>query len=114
MCVQYAEAINGDKINRVVHQMANSARPEGTAPLGRKGFNLRLCPGDVSDELSGYMHNAVSPVGCRTKIPIILADRIVKLQPDFFWLGGGEVDLKIGFSAAQFVSAYKPVVADIC
>lgn len=112
--MQYAAAINGDKINKVVHQLANSALPEGAAPLGRKGFNLRLCPGNVSDELSGYTHNAVSPVGCRTRIPIIMADRVLKLQPDFFWLGAGQVDLKVGFSSSQFVKAYEPLVADIC
>lgn len=112
--MQYAAPINGDKLNRVVHQLANSALPKGAAPLGRKGFNMRLCPGDVSDGLSGYLHNAVTPVGCRTRIPIILSDRVVKLQPDFMWLGGGEVDLKLGFSAAQFVAAYNPYVSDIC
>lgn len=34
-------------------------------------------------------------------------------QPDFFWMGGGEVDLKMGLRAADFVRIYKPHVADV-
>ena len=33
--------------------------------------------------------------------------RIAELAPDVFFLGAGEVDLKVGFSAADFVAAYK-------
>jgi hypothetical protein len=59
------------------------------------------------------MHNAVSPVGLKdTTLPIVLSHKIAELQPDFFWLGGGEVDLKLGFRAADFIQAYKPFVID--
>ena len=47
------------------------------------------------------------------KMPVIFSDKITRLAPDTFWLGAGEVDLKIGMSAAQFVDAAKPYVADI-
>ena len=77
-------------------------------------INMRLCPADVSHELTGFQHNAVSPVGCKTQLPLIMSDRIPKLQPDWFWLGAAETDLKLGLSAARFVRAYKPTVADIC
>jgi hypothetical protein len=33
--------------------------------------------------------------------------RIAELQPDTFFLGAGEVDLKVGFSAADFIAAYQ-------
>ena len=38
--------------------------------------------------------------------------RITQLQPDFFWIGAGEVDLKLGLHAAEFVRKYQPIVAD--
>lgn len=47
------------------------------------------------------------------KMPVIFSDKITRLAPDTFWLGAGEVDLKIGMSAAHFVDAAKPYVADI-
>lgn len=38
--------------------------------------------------------------------------RISQLRPDFFFLGAGEVDLKVGFSASEFMAAYDPYVVD--
>lgn len=48
----------------------------------------------VSDQLTGFRHNAVSPIGLATKLPVIMSDRVAALQPPVFWLGGGEADLK--------------------
>lgn len=47
-------------------------------------------------------------------IPILLDEKITKLHPSFFWVGGGEVDLKLGFSISQFLEKVPLVqVADI-
>lgn len=43
-------------------------------------------------------------------LQVILDEAIVKLDPDFFWLGGGEVDLKLGIRTPQFISAIRPFV----
>lgn len=67
---------------------------------------MRLCPEEISDNLTGYSHNGVSPMGLATKLPILISHKITQLEPDFFWLGAGEVDLKVGMSAAEFVKAY--------
>lgn len=48
---------------------------------------MRLCPEDVSDTLSGFGHNGVSPVGLATRLPIILSHRVTRLAPDFFFCG---------------------------
>lgn len=66
----------------------------------------------VSDQLSGYLHNAVTPVGLATPLPIIMSHKIAALKPDFFFLGGGEVDLKVGFKASEFIKQYQPYVVD--
>jgi hypothetical protein len=55
--------------------------------IGKKWFNMRLCPEDVSDSLSGFGHNGVSPVGLAARLPIILSHRITQLRPDFFFCG---------------------------
>jgi prolyl-tRNA editing enzyme YbaK/EbsC (Cys-tRNA(Pro) deacylase) len=73
---------------------------------------MRLCPEAVSDELTGFEHNAVSPIGIRTRLPIVLSHSVAALRPDLFWLGAGEVDLKVGLSAADFQRAYAPHVVD--
>ena len=56
--------------------------------IGKQFFNMRLAPEDVSDTLSGYTHNAVTPVGSATQLPIILSHKIAALVPDFFFLVG--------------------------
>ena len=43
--------------------------------LAHQYFNMRLAPEDVSDSLSGFQHNAVSPVGMKTPLPIIISHR---------------------------------------
>ncbi|KAG8476589.1 hypothetical protein CXB51_033516 [Gossypium anomalum] len=41
---------------------------------------------------------------------VILDEAIVKLDPDFFWLGGGEVDLKLGIRTSEFINFVKPFI----
>ena len=39
-------------------------------------------------------------------------EAIVKLNPDFFWLGGGEVDLKLGARTTEFIKFVKPFIVN--
>ncbi|WIA13609.1 hypothetical protein OEZ85_007174 [Tetradesmus obliquus] len=103
--VQYTARLNADKLKNIIHRL-NGGR------IGKQYFNMRLCPEDVSDELSGYEHNAVSPIGIKAPLPVILSHRIAQLQPDFFFIGAGEVDLKVGLPAAEFIEKYTPMVLD--
>jgi prolyl-tRNA editing enzyme YbaK/EbsC (Cys-tRNA(Pro) deacylase) len=73
---------------------------------------MRLVPEEINTKLTGFEHNAVAPIGCRMKIPIIVSHRIAELQPSFFWLGGGEVDLKLGLDWNEFSQIYSPYAAD--
>ncbi|KAG6427737.1 hypothetical protein SASPL_111984 [Salvia splendens] len=71
---------------------------------------LRLAPEETSMKLTGYERNGVTCVGMKTDIPVILDEAIVKLNPDFFWLGGGEVDLKLGIKTTEFINYTKPFI----
>lgn len=44
------------------------------------------------------------------KFQVILDEAITKLSPDFFWLGGGEIDLKLGVRTSEFLDFVKPFV----
>lgn len=103
--VQYTAKLHSDKLRAFV-QKAHDGK------LSKKQINMRLCPEDVSNELTGFEHNGVSPIAIKTRLPIIMSHKIAALQPDVFWLGAGEVDLKVGMSAADFVRAYEPHVVD--
>jgi prolyl-tRNA editing enzyme YbaK/EbsC (Cys-tRNA(Pro) deacylase) len=103
--VQYTARLNADKLKNYIHRLSHGK-------FGKQYYNMRLCPEDVSDSLSGYEHNAVSPIGIKTPLPIIMSHKLAQLHPGFFFLGAGEVDLKVGFSAAEFVDKYNPMVVD--
>eukprot|EP00884_Botryococcus_braunii_P021996 jgi/Botrbrau1/8480/Bobra.0237s0096.1 len=102
--VQYTARFHSEKLKRHIHKLN-----EG---IGIRFFNMRLAPDDVAQQLTGYGHNAVVPVGLKTPIPIVISDRITALDPPVFWMGGGEVDLKLMVGTSEFVLAYAPMVVD--
>lgn len=73
--------------------------------LSKSKINMRMTSDDVAKELTGYGHNAVTPLCSRKKLPIIMSDRITQLD-DIFFMGAGEVDLKVGMPASEFLAAY--------
>ena len=84
-------------------------------------LGMQLVPlRQVSSQLTGFVHNAVSPVGVATReLPLVLSHRIAELDgrggaagADLMWVGGGEPDLKLGMRVAAFVQAYAPIVCD--
>ncbi|XP_022881106.1 uncharacterized protein LOC111398439 isoform X2 [Olea europaea var. sylvestris] len=80
--------------------------------ISKKKFNMRLAPEETSVKLTGYEHNGVTCIGMKTDIPVILDEAIVKLIPDFFWLGGGELDLKLGIKTSEFIDFVNPFIVN--
>ncbi|XP_057513922.1 uncharacterized protein LOC130795731 [Actinidia eriantha] len=101
--VQYIARFNAETVKNFLYSLNN-----GTIP--KKKFNMRLAPEEMSQKLTGYEHNGVTCIGMKTDIPVILDEAIVKLDPDFFWLGGGEVDLKLGIRTSEFIDYVKPFI----
>ncbi|XP_038976746.1 uncharacterized protein LOC103705207 [Phoenix dactylifera] len=101
--IQYIARLNAENIKHFLYALNDKKIP-------KKRFNMRLAPEEESLELTGYVHNAVTCIGMETDIPVILDEAIAKLDPDFFWLGGGEVDLKLGIRTSQFITAINPFV----
>ena len=46
-------------------------------------------------------------------MPMILTKQVTELRPAYFWMGGGEVELKLGMSVPEFLTVTKAHVADI-
>ncbi|KAL3693182.1 hypothetical protein R1sor_006833 [Riccia sorocarpa] len=103
--IQYTARLNAEKVRQFVYSLNNGRLP-------KKKINMRLAPEAESNALTGFEHNAVTPFGMLTNIPVILSDAIVRLQPEFFWLGGGEVDLKLGIRTQDFIRILDPFIAD--
>jgi len=102
--LQYAAKLHGEKVKRFLHKT--------NGKLGMQYFRPRQAAFETSEKLSGYPSGSVTPVGLKTPLPIILSHEIAKLQPDLFWMGGGEELLKLGLHVSDFVDAYKPFIVD--
>ncbi len=76
--------------------------------IGRKYFKYRLAAEEDAYALSGYKYNAITPFFMQNNdLKIILSDSIVRdLNPAFFYLGGGRVELKMGLSVDEFMAYY--------
>ncbi|GJN21772.1 hypothetical protein PR202_gb09286 [Eleusine coracana subsp. coracana] len=101
--VQYMARLNAETIKNFLYELNEKQIP-------KKRFNMRLAPEEESCKLTGFVHNAVTCIGMETDIPVIIDEAITKLDEDFFWLGGGEVDLKLGMRTSQFLNAFRPFV----
>ena len=103
VCVvlQYAGAkLQKEKLTDAVRRM------EGPKAVGKKQYSLRMVSQEVSDSLSGYAHNAVTPLGMAQPVPVLLSDKIKALPEGRLWLGGGEVDLKLRVDVAELVAKF--------
>lgn len=101
--VQYTARFNAETVKNFLFTLNNGKIP-------KKKFNLRLAPEEISNNLTGFEHNAVTCIGMKTDIPVILDEAIAKLSPDYFWLGGGEVDLKLGIRTSEFINFVRPFI----
>ncbi|KAI3869825.1 hypothetical protein MKW98_031006 [Papaver atlanticum] len=101
--VQYTARFNADSVKNFLYTLNDGKIP-------KKRFNLRLAPELESLKLTGYEHNGVTCVGMKTDIPVILDEAITRLDPDFFWLGGGEIELKLGIKTSEFINYVKPFI----
>jgi prolyl-tRNA editing enzyme YbaK/EbsC (Cys-tRNA(Pro) deacylase) len=103
--VQYNTRFDAEKLKSFIVERSQQAR---------KRVNLRLARPEDSERLTGYRTGGVTPIAVATpELPIVLSERIARLQPDVFWLGAGDVDLKLGMRVCDFVARYAPAVVDV-
>ena len=106
--VQYVAKLHKEKLIKAV-QAIEAAR--GLPALGKKQYNMRLLEGPACQAITGYGHNAVTPL--KQDLPMILSDAIANLPSGQFWLGGGHIDLKLRLQVEEAVSVMKMTVADV-
>ncbi|OQR98326.1 hypothetical protein ACHHYP_08737 [Achlya hypogyna] len=103
--VQYEAKVNADKVAKLVRDAGKDVK------VSRKHVNFQHAATDVSDELTGFRFNGVSPFGMKTCIPVIVSSAVLNLG--YIWLGGGAVDVKLRASTADIVRALSALVGDI-
>ena len=63
------------------------------------GAPLRLAAD--GEALTGFRHGAVSPLGSARPLAVVVAKQLARRR--FFWLGGGEVDVKLRVFTSQLL-----------
>jgi len=106
--IQYVAKIHKAKFIKVMQSLEASL---GLEPQGKRQYSMRLLEGEECTRLTGFEHNAVTPLGLG--FPVVLSDRIAALPSGHFWLGGGHVDLKLRLSVPEAVDKLHAIVADV-
>lgn len=109
--VQYEAKLSAEKIMKFAKNIQNQRAI--TNQVSKKGFHFRLADEAIAATLTGYGYNATTPFLMKTDIPILLSEAVANLHPRYFWMGGGEVELKLGMSVDEFLKTTDAYVADI-
>lgn len=107
--IQYAATLDQRKLVSAIRAL----RPNVKDRLEDSQFEFRIANPEDNDRLTGYSHNSVTPFGIldSSNVSILLCKAIVPLK--WFWMGGGHVNLKLGMSVSDFLSALNPIVAGV-
>jgi len=106
--VQYDVKMENERIIEAVRQLT----PDPKDRLAKSRYNFRLVPEMLAMSLTGYDHNAMTPLGWKcAAMPIFVSHHIVSLP--YMFLGGGGVDLKWRVGVADFVRRFSALVARI-
>lgn len=107
--VQYIAKVNTNYLRTLVHELRDKSQR-----LSKKKFHFQLAPNEVSEQLTGFGHNAICPFGLSTPIPIILCRRCTQVvSPALLVLGGGEVDMKLIIPLSDILRTERLVVGDV-
>mmetsp|Transcript_7612 Transcript_7612/g.18557 ORF Transcript_7612/g.18557 Transcript_7612/m.18557 type:complete len:109 (+) Transcript_7612:453-779(+) len=104
--IQYTAKMNKEKLMKIIRGL----RTDETK-LSKKLINMRVASMEEGVALSGFGHNAVTPVGMTVKIPMIVSHRVLQLP--YIWLGGGEVDVKLKISIPDLCRVFDPIIGDL-
>jgi hypothetical protein len=105
--LQYVSSISAPKLASAVRSLLPPAER-----LPPSKFEFRVASEKDSDELTGFLHNSVSPFGLSTPVPVVMS-RAIGEDVGFLWLGAGDVDLKVGVSVENFERATGASVLDV-
>jgi hypothetical protein len=99
--VQYVSEFNTEKIGRTLKNYLNS---KFNLKLANKHFHFRLCDNDLAFKMTGFTFNAIGPYLMKCKdLMILFPKSLYDVYPEYFFLGGGEYELKVGLTIDDFM-----------
>ncbi|KAL6050731.1 DUF19 domain-containing protein [Balamuthia mandrillaris] len=108
--VQYTTKLQSQKLIKFLRSLPQNKH------ISKKSWNFCLADEEATYHLTRFSKNALSPIAAEfaEDIPIVLSDSIARLDPPFIWLGGGQVNVKLGVDVREFIQKTHCFVADVC
>lgn len=99
---------DAELLRDLVHRLR---KPEHRLP--RKRFHFQLAPEYISTSLGGFEHNAVSPFGLLSDLPIVICERCIHVKPPYLFMGAGRIDVKLGISIGDFLRSTEAIIGTV-
>lgn len=99
--VQYTNEFNAEKIAK---NLKNFINEKFNLKLANKHFHFRLAKNEVAFEMTGFTFNAIGPFLMKCKdMKILFPKNLYEIYPQYFFVGGGEYELKVGMCVDDFM-----------
>jgi prolyl-tRNA editing enzyme YbaK/EbsC (Cys-tRNA(Pro) deacylase) len=108
--VQYTQELHAEKMAKAIKNYQNE---NSQHKLSNKYFHFRLA--ENAFDMTGYRFNCITPYLSKSeKLKILIPKNLIDIYPQYFWIGGGEIELKVGMSLEDFIKLYnnRIIVAD--
>ena len=102
--VQYVSEFNAEKIARLLRSYINE---KYDIKLTKRQIHFRVAKKEVAYEMTGFSFNSIGPYLMKSEdLLIIFPSKLYEIYPQYFYLGGGELELKVGVCIDDFMRLF--------
>ena len=112
--VQYVAKINTDKLISTISKLNRASGVKNGEGKEKKKPTIKIADEMMNDELTGFKHNAVSPLGLRRpeKIQVLVSEACVGVNGGYLYLGAGCEHTKLGISVEDLIAVTDAEIGD--
>jgi len=102
--VQYVSEFNAEKLAKLLR---NYISDRYGIKLTKKQIHFRVAKKEVAYEMTGFSFNSIGPYLMKSEdLLIIFPSKLYEIYPQYFYLGGGELELKVGVCIDDFMRLF--------
>ena len=102
--VQYVSEFNAEKIAKLLRSYIAE---KYDIKLTKKQIHFRVAKKEVAYEMTGFSFNSIGPYLMKSEdLLIIFPSKLYEIYPQYFYLGGGELELKVGVCIDDFMRLF--------
>ena len=102
--VQYVSEFNAEKIARLLRSYILD---KYDIKVSKRQIHFRVAPKNVAYDMTGFSFNSIGPYLMKSKdLLIIFPSKLYDIYPQYFFLGGGELELKVGVNIDDFMKLF--------